>query len=134
MTDQLQILYTLNRTQYEPSLRSKLAAGINVVAEDYTGTGLAWGLGQGFELEWLEFLNSHLRREDLAILLDGQRFTQAVEVGHANETNNELTDRVRAHHQQLAARYYWPIVNANQSIEQVAKDLHHIIQPIINLK
>src|SRR3989344_7041055 len=40
---EIQILYTMNRYQFESRLKDKLSQGVNIVAEDYTGTGLAWG-------------------------------------------------------------------------------------------
>ena len=42
-----QLIYVLNRTQTEPVIKKKLKEGIHIVAEDYIGTGLAWGIGGG---------------------------------------------------------------------------------------
>ena len=39
--EELQMWYSLNRYQFDPQIRRKLASGISIVAEDYTGTGLA---------------------------------------------------------------------------------------------
>src|SRR3989338_7485375 len=40
---EIQIIYAFNRLQFEKTLVEKVAQGINIVAEDYTGTGLTWG-------------------------------------------------------------------------------------------
>lgn len=64
-----QIIYALNRTQYQDILIKKLEAGIHVVAEDYKGTGIAWGLGAGVSEVFLKSINSHLIDEDLVFFL-----------------------------------------------------------------
>jgi dUTP pyrophosphatase len=114
-----QIIYTLNRTQYEETLKQKLAQGIFIIAEDYTGTGLAWGIGADVDENFLKFINSHLLKEDLAILFDGSRFTSGIETNHRHEQNEELTNKVRVTHLHLAQERDWQIINANQTIEQV---------------
>ena len=49
-----QIIYALNRFQYQEELERELASGQWIVAEDYVGTGLAWGWGAGVDLDFLE--------------------------------------------------------------------------------
>ncbi|MFA6551324.1 MAG: dUTP diphosphatase [Patescibacteria group bacterium] len=129
---EVQILYTFNRTQYEPILKEKLANGINIVAEDYIGTGLAWGIGTGVDEQFLKFINSHLLKEDLAILFDGHRFTSGIEANHQHEQNEELTDKVRSTHLRLAQERNWEIINANQTIEQVQADIWKKVKKIIS--
>ncbi|HLC64402.1 MAG TPA: hypothetical protein VJK25_03630 [Patescibacteria group bacterium] len=41
--EDFQALYTANRRDYQPTLCRKISEGINIIAEDYIGTGLAWG-------------------------------------------------------------------------------------------
>lgn len=114
-----QTIYTLNRTQFEPQLKNKLALGINIVAEDYTGTGLAWGIGAGVDEEYLKLINSHLLREDLTFLLDGERFKESTETGHKHETDETLWQKVRQAHLKLGEEFGWQKINANLSIQQI---------------
>ncbi|MFA5318667.1 MAG: hypothetical protein WC323_04345 [Patescibacteria group bacterium] len=114
-----QTIYTLNRTQYQKELEQKLDEGINIIAEDYTGTGLAWGIGAGVDEQYLKYINKHLLNEDLVILLDGQRFTEATEKNHIHEENEELINKVRLTHLKLAEEKGWQIINANQPIEKI---------------
>ena len=115
-----QIIYCLNRTQYQKELEKKLDSGINIIAEDYTGTGIAWGRGAGVEQEFLENINSHLLKEDIALLFDGERFKEAVEKNHKHEQNDEFSQKVRQIHLDLGKKYNWEIVNANLSIEEIS--------------
>lgn len=126
-----QIIYALNRFQYQTELESRLANNEWVIAEDYTGTGLAWGWGAGVPLDFLEAVNDGLRQPDLALWLDGERFVSGIEQGHKHESNNELMDKVRDCHHQLAERYSWPKFNANQPIEVLNEQLWQAVQAII---
>lgn len=127
-----QIFYTLNRTQFQPTLKSWLEQGEIIIAEDYTGTGLAWGIGAGVDEAFLKNANSHLLQEDLAFLFDGQRFTQAIESGHTHETNDELTNIVRTAHQKLGNEFGWLSINANESIEEIHANLWEKIQKLLS--
>ena len=124
---EIQIVQVINRTQFEPVIKNKLNQGINIIAEDYTGTGLAWGIGTGVNEKFLKKINFHLLKEDLAILLHGQRFSDGIEKGHHNEENQELIEKVRQVHENLADELNWIKVNANQTIEQVAKEIWGIV-------
>ena len=116
---EVQVLYTLNRTQYAPQLETMLESGTTVVAEDYTGTGIAWGMGTGVEQAFLARINNHLRKEDVAILIDGDRFIESTEAGHHHESDDELLVRVRQIHQKLGQEYSWHTVKANEDKEKV---------------
>ncbi len=123
-----QIIYCLNRTQYQKTLEEKLNSGINIIAEDYTGTGIAWRMGAGVEQEFLENINSHLLKEDIALLFDGERFKEAVEKNHKHEQNDEFSQKVRKIHLDLGKKYNWEMINANLTIEEIS---HIIFEKII---
>lgn len=125
-----QIIYALNRFQYQPELEKQLAAGEWIIAEDYTGTGLAWGWGAGAKLNFLEAINNGLLQPDLALWLDGERFLSGVEHDHKHESNNELMNKVRDCHQQLAERYGWPRFDANQPIDDLNDQLWQAIKQL----
>lgn len=125
---EFQLLQVLNRTQYEQTLLLKLESGTWIIAEDYVGTGIAWGVGAGMNQDFLEKINSHLLKEDLAFFFDGERFTSGIEKIHQHEQNDELTQKVRKIHQKLAQKLAWIPINANQNIEEIQKQLQESIQ------
>jgi thymidylate kinase len=116
--EELQMWFTLNRYQFQPTLQKWLAEGKIVVAEDYTGTGIAWGTVKGAKTEWLETLNEGLVKEDLALLLDGDRFTKAQEEGHLHEANEAFMKRARQIHLELGEKYGWIHVPVEPGIEK----------------
>jgi len=117
--EELQMWYSLNRYQFDPQIRKKLASGISIVAEDYTGTGLAWGKAKGADLEWLESVNKFLQKPCLEVLIDGERFLAGKEKVHLHESSDRLIAKARKSFQFLAKKNAWKIVNANQEISDV---------------
>lgn len=130
-TEELQMKYAENRRRHETELRKRLDAGEWIVAEDYTGTGIAWGLTWGANLEYLEDINQDLLAPNLSILMHGERFDTAIEAGHRNETNADRIRICRNFHLLLGERYRWKQVNANQDIESVQADIQKIVNELL---
>ncbi len=125
---EIQILYCMNRYQFQEELIKKMEQGINIVAEDYTGTGIAWGVGRGVDKEFLIRINEYLLKPDLEILLDGERFLEGKEKYHINENDDELVNQVRKIHLDLQAKYHWPIVEANHDREEVGENIWQLVK------
>ncbi len=116
---EIQMIFSLNRFQFQPILINKLDQGINIIAEDYLGTGLAWGMGAGVDEKFLKQINAHLLKEDLAFLFIGKRFKQAQEKNHRHELNDRLLKKVKQAHLKLGRENGWIKINANLSKKQV---------------
>jgi len=133
-THKLQKKYAENRIRYEPILRKRLKEGEWIIAEDYTGTGIGWGLTWGAELDYVEDINEDLLKPDLEILMNGSRFLSAIEKDHRNEMDSERLTICKNFFYLLADRYDWKIVNAKQKIEKVHSDILKIINKFFNIK
>jgi len=130
-TEELQKKYAENRKRFEPKLKKILEKGEWVLAEDYTGTGICWGLTWGASLEYLEKINNNLYQPDLSILLSGERFLSSLEKGHRNESDDEKINISRNFHELLSQRYGWKSVNSNQKIKEVTEDIKKELKPLI---
>jgi thymidylate kinase len=130
-THKLQKKYAVNRMRYEPTLRKRIENGEWIVAEDYKGTGISWGLTWGGELDYLEDINEELLKPDLEILMHGSRFISAIEKDHRNEMESERITICKNFHFLLADRYDWKKVNAKQKVEKVQNEIIKIIEKII---
>jgi thymidylate kinase len=128
--ENFQMLYIQNRLDYEPQLLKDLGNYDVVIAEDYIGTGMAWGMTQGVTYQWLQgrTMQYPQRKADLEILLDGVRFLIGKEDSHRNEGDDNAMEQTRKNFLFLANRYHWPIVNANQTEEKVTEHLWEITQ------
>ena len=126
---ELQLWFVVNRLQYQPFLIGKLYSGATVVAEDYKGTGIAWGLAKGKDPVFFEKINSILLDEDLAILFRGKRFKTGIEKRHIHENNPHLTDIVcKEIYDKLGPDKGWHPLNANQPMDIVFNDLVTIVK------
>ena len=131
--ENFQMLYIQNRLDYEPQLLKDLEEVDVVLAEDYIGTGMAWGMTQGIRYEWLQGRNMQYpqRKADLEILMDGDRFLVGKETSHRNEGDDEAMQKTRENFLFLADRYKWPVVDANQAEDKVTEDLWKILQAVL---
>lgn len=131
--EELQMWFALNRYQFEPELKEWLEEGKIVVAEDYIGTGIAWGTTKGASTEWLETLNKNLIQEELAILIDGERAMDAVEEGHLHETNEAFIKRARQVHLELGEKYDWVKVPLQPTKEETAELIWKVVEAKLNV-
>ena len=128
---EFQIIQVLNRTQYQTTLEENLKKGITIVAEDYIGTGIAWGIGAGARPELLTLLNSHLIKEDIAFLFTGEPFSAGKEREHLHEENETLTKRVASVHSDLARTYGWTLINANRPRPEINEEIWQKVKKIL---
>jgi dTMP kinase len=130
--EEFQLLYAQNRKDFQQTIKQKLEQGQIVIAEDYTGTGLAWGNVKGASMEYLEKINNGLIKEDISILLDGKRFLESKEVVHIHEQNSALVEKVRNKFLELAKKFDWKIIDANQPKEKVFSKVKKEVDDILS--
>lgn len=118
---EVQLLHFIDRIKFEPILEEKLKKGINIVAEDYFGTGVSWGIGGGVDKNLLFHLYKFVKKEDLVFLFDGERFIDSIEKNHRNETDDKLINKVRKAHLMVGKKYKWIKVNANLPKDEIQK-------------
>lgn len=136
----LQKLFIQNRLDFQPTLKRLLKAGFYVIAEDYVGTGIAWGVTNRITKENVpiknklrlirEFIdmNEGLLTPDISILLDGERFKDGMEKKHRNEDRADYVwDLNREVYQTLAKKLHWDFVKANQTIDNVHSDIWNAV-------
>ncbi|CAN5193162.1 hypothetical protein BH11PAT1_BH11PAT1_6180 [soil metagenome] len=128
---ELQKLYVQNRLDFEPQLRDWLSDNVWVIAEDYVGTGIAWGMVRGVSLPFLEEINAGLYPADISILLYGERFLTGRETHNRNEADDAIWHKAQANHEMLGEKYGWQTVNANQSRDEVQRDIIKVIDKYI---
>ena len=124
---ELQMWFALNRYQFENHLKDFIQNHDLIITEDYTGTALAWGTAKGESLEWLEQINLKLLKEDLAILIDGERSTDSIEKGHIHENANDLINRTKNILLDLADKKNWHIIQRQEKIQDTNNLLIELI-------
>ncbi len=125
---QLQILYAQNRRDFQSVVENCLISGIHVIAEDYIGTGIAWGITKGLHLKELLKINNLLLMPDLAILMDGKRFSSSIEKHHIFENSGDAVwNKNREIHLYLAKKFGWKIVKSDDLITTVHNNIWKLI-------
>ncbi len=125
--DELQLWFVLNRYQYEPEILRLLDEGYIIIAEDYIGTGIAWGTAKGLTTEWLEEMNKYLIKEDFAIMLEGKRDKKSREKKHVHETNDVLIEKCEKVLVGLAEKYGWKKIQVQKGIPETADLIYNCI-------
>ncbi len=128
---EFQLLGAVNKYHYQPILEQMLGDGMCVVAEDYWGTSVAWGMGAGVGKKFLARINAGLRREDIAFLFDGARFVDSVEQNHKHEADSVLIEKVQEMHRELAREYGWITIDANRPIDVIHELIWERVTKII---
>lgn len=118
--EELQTLFMQNRADFEPTINKWIDEGKIVVAEDYKGTGIAWGTAKGLDQKWVEELNGNLKKEDFVILMTGKRDMKAKELTHLHERDDVLVERVGDVLKALADKNGWHIVEVQDEIVATA--------------
>lgn len=130
--EEMQKLFAANRRDFEPTLKNWLAAGVCVVAENYTGTGLAWGAARGVDMTKMEEINRGILEPDVAIFIDGPKRAE-LEGGHpyATDANEDEWYRLRKVYLQLADKYGWVRVGGDAPILTVANRIWAVVRPVL---
>lgn len=127
--EELQLWFVLNRYQFQPTLKKMLAQKKVVVAEDYIGTGIAWGVTKGAALRELENMNKFLVQPGLEILIDGRRVLRAKEKKHIHERDDQLVSKCQKVFRRLAKRYQWKVVKRAEDRDITAARIWKVIAP-----
>ena len=130
--EELQLWYVLNRYQYQSKLKSLLEDGYFVIAEDYSGTGIAWGIAKGLNEDWIISANEYLIKPDLAVLFEGTRMLNSKETGHIHEQNDELSEKCKQVHSYLADKWGWKKVEVQEDKNETEKLLWKVVDKFLN--
>ena len=122
-----QYIFMHNRKDFQPELEKILKNGYWVVAEDYKGTGICWGATHNVPLKKMIQLNKDLLEEDLAILLDGKQFKEAIEKKHHNEDGRRW-EKGRQIHKKVGKMFGWKQVKSDDSIDEVSGNIWKIVE------
>jgi len=130
--EEMQKLFVENRKDFEPTLRSWLAAGMIVLAEDYKGTGIVWGVTRGLPIAKMEEMNIDFIEPDISILIDGpRRLDLRPGEGHIYQQDEDEWYRARKVYLQMADKYGWVRVGGDAPILTVADRIWAVIRPVL---
>jgi dTMP kinase len=125
-----QLLYVANRWERRDDIVNWLDSGKFVVADRYIPSGLAYGLANGLDLDWMLALEEGLPAPSLVIVLDvpvedtAKRYLRKKD---AYESRELYLKKVRESYLSLSEKFGWTIVNGESSIEAVSKHIWSVV-------
>jgi thymidylate kinase len=133
--EEMQLLFAKNRRDFEPTLKSWLNSGVTVLAEDYKGTGMVWGVTRGLTVQRMEEINKDFPDPDVSILIDGpRRLDIRSGEGHIYQTDEEEWYRARKMYLAMADKYGWIRVGGDAPILTVAGRIWTVVKLALAMK
>ena len=125
------LLFAADRSDHvENTVLPALKKGQIVVSDRYVYSSLAYQGATGLELEWIEKINEHAVRPDLAIFIDVEPETvvQRLKPKKSVMENLETQRKVREVYVKFVEKGELVRVNGNKSKSEVAADLAALVQ------
>jgi dTMP kinase len=125
-----QLLYTANRWERFGDMVNWLKLGRFVVVDRYVPSGLAYGLANGLDLDWILAIEKGLPVPDLVVVLDvpvevtAKRFRRARD---EYERQESYLKKVRECYLSLARRFDWCVVKGEMPIEEVSENIWSLV-------
>jgi dTMP kinase len=128
-----QLLYVANRWERAKDICNWLKEGKIVIADRYIPSGIAYGLANNLELEWMLKLERGLPIADVVIVID-----IPVDTAHRREKAKDLyeedelfQDRVRKAYLNLAKQFGWKVIDGKGSIKEIAEHIWSYISKTV---
>lgn len=131
-----QFLYAANRWERKGDLEGWLKEGKIIVANRFTPSGLAYGLANELDLEWMLSLESGLPEADLVIVIDisvETHFKRTVKKD-VYENDKDFLEKVRSAYLKLAKKYGWHIIDGERTVDKVSQDVWRVVLENLALK
>ncbi len=115
-----------NRLERLEEITAAAAAGQTLVMNRYYHSNMAYGLANGMQYSWLNYLDELMPRSDLVIVLDidpDESFRRKASGRDAFEEDKGLLERVRAAYKKLAVGKEWHVLDASRTPEDIHSDV-----------
>uniref|UniRef100_A0A182TXI2 Thymidylate kinase n=1 Tax=Anopheles melas TaxID=34690 RepID=A0A182TXI2_9DIPT len=122
----IHLLFTLNRWERMKEMEKLLKAGVNLIVDRYSYSGVAFSSAKGLDMEWCKAPESGLLKPDLVILLTLSMEALARRGGFGDERYE-----VAGFQQKVIERYgmlkddrYWKAIDADKTFDDVTAVLY----------
>lgn len=120
-----QLLYAGNRWERKSRIVGWLKKGRIVIADRYIPSGLAYGMANGLDLDWMIELEKGLPEPDLVIVINVSLETAFSRKAKRDfyEKDVKFLKKVRGSYLKLAKKFGWTVVDGEKRIEEVHKEI-----------
>jgi dTMP kinase len=129
------LLFAADRIEHvETEVRPALHQGKLVISDRYLYSSIAYQGAAGLSLEWIEKINEHALRPDLAVFIDVAPKT-AIHRLKPNKSlmeNMETQQKVRKIYLKFVEKGSLTRINGDQPKNEVAKELYAVVMKFLN--
>ena len=131
-----QLLYVANRWERQRDIDEWLRRKTIVIADRYIPSGLAYGLANGLNLNWMLNLEKGLPVADVVILIDISPETSYGRDRKKDIYEKDLVflEKVRSSYHELAKRFNRTIINGEVGVRKVSQEIWKSIQTSIKIE
>ena len=120
-----QLLYVANRWERQRDVERWLKEEVFVIADRYVPSGIAYGLANGLDLNWMLSLEKGLPAAEMVIVIDISTETSYKRDASRDfyEKNRVFLRKVRGSYFELAKRFGWDVVDGEMVKGDVAQEI-----------
>ncbi|XP_038704388.1 thymidylate kinase isoform X2 [Tripterygium wilfordii] len=124
----IHLLFSANRWEKRSVMEAKLKAGVNLIVDRYSYSGVAFSSAKGLDVEWCKAPEVGLLAPDLVVYLDILPEKASERGGYGGERYEQLEFQKKvAHCYEVLRDPSWKIIDACQPMEEVEKQLQEIV-------
>ncbi|XP_789676.2 thymidylate kinase [Strongylocentrotus purpuratus] len=130
----IHLLFSANRWELKPEMERKLNEGVTLVVDRYAYSGVAFTAAkEGISLNWCKRPDVGLPLPDLVLFLKVSSEAAEKRGGFGEERyeKSEIQARVAKNFEKLQEND-WEIINADQSMEDVQKQIQNVVSNLMN--
>jgi dTMP kinase len=129
------LLFAADRVEHvENEVLPALREGLLVISDRYVYSSLAYQGAAGLSLEWIEKINEHALRPDLAVFIDVDPKTvmNRLKPKKSVMENLETQQKVRELYLKFVEKGSLTRINGNKSKNEVAKELYAVVKKFLS--
>lgn len=133
-----QLLFAANRYERQEDIDTMVKEKDFIIIDRYIPSGLAYGMVNKIDLNWMLQMESMLYQPDIVVLIDA---SSKISKQRKSEENRDVyekdlvfLDKVREAYLNLAKIFDWIIINGEGSIDQIHNNIWDKTWEIINSK
>jgi len=131
------ILFAANRWEKRETIENYLSNGKVLIVDRYTESNLVYGVANGLPLDWLINLEEGLPKASLVLVLDaptGKLFDRRGHLKDRYEGDLTLQERARKTYLELAGRFGWVVINADEGSQSVQMSIVKAVSQHLSVK
>ena len=131
------ILFAANRWEKRETIENYLSHGEVVIVDRYTESNLVYGVANGLPLDWLINLEAGLPKASLVLVLDvptGKLVDRRGRFKDRYEGDFALQEKARKTYLELAGRFGWVILNADEKSQAVQMSVVNAVSQYLSTK